>query len=805
MTHIPVSLRGPLAGLFCLLVAGVLLAGCAAGRAVRQGDEAAVNGDWDAAVAYYRRAVEEDPDKPDYRIALERAMLNASRVHMAAARDLESRNELAAALVEYRKASEFDPSNGQAMTKLASIQRTIRDQIEASRPRPAIEAMREQARLETQPPLLNPADDEPLGIGFTDASLSDILDFLGNATGINVTYDQQFQDRSYTVQLDGVTVEEALDQILTANQYFYKVLNPRTIMIIPETPQKRAQYEEQVIRTFYISHADVAEVAQLLSQIVRVPQMAVQPQIVPNAVANTITIRATTAVAAVIEQVISSNDKPRAEIVMDVEILEVNRERARQYGLDLTQYAVGALFSPEVAPAGEAVAPDNPALSPPFNVNTISQGISPADFYMAVPAAVVRFLETDSQTRLVAKPQLRGMEGTQLTLNLGDDIPVPATAFTAIATGGASVNPLTSFNYRPVGVIVEMTPRVTYEGEIILDLTVENSTLGPNITIAGSALPTFGSRRVVTRLRLRDGESNLLAGLLREEDRRSLRGFPGIMHLPIIKQLFSSNEDSVKQTDIVMLLTPRIVRTHELTQADISPIHIGTQRNIGLSGPPPLIATPPAGSGGGPPAPVTPPTLDPDTQAPAPEPAPVDTPTPPVLEPQPDPAQAILDLLESPDAALVTTDPTLPPAVAEPAVGGTVIVTPPGLELLVGAGPYTVPISISGVSQLSTLTLSLGFDPTLLRVSTVQEGSFMRQGTAEVTFTQQVDGTSGRIDLTLTRMGDLTGASGSGLLAAVVFEAIAPGTTALTPNGLGLTPQGAPLFLTFTPVTVTTR
>ena len=777
-------------------MAGALLAGCTAGRAVRQGDEAALNGDWDTAVEYYRRAVEEDPDKPDYRIALERAMLNASRVHMASARDLESRNELAAALFEYRKVSEFDPSNGQAMAKLVSLQRTIRDQIEAARPRPAIEAMREVARLETQPPLLNPADDEPLGIGFTEASLSDILDFLGNATGINVTYDQQFQDRSYTVQLDGVTIEEALDQILTANQYFYKVLNPRTIIIIPETPQKRAQYEEQVIRTFYISHADVQEVAQLLSQIVRVPQMAVQPQIVPNAVANTITIRATTAVAAVIEQVIASNDKPRAEIVIDVEILEVNRERARQYGLDLTQYAVGALFSPEVSPAGEGAAPENPGISPVFNVNTISQGISSADFYMAVPAAVVRFLETDSQTRLVAKPQLRGQEGTQLTLNLGDDIPVPATAFTAIATGGAAVNPLTSFNYRPVGVILEMTPRVTYEGEIILDLTVENSTLGPNINIAGSALPTFGSRRVVTRLRLRDGESNLLAGLLREEDRRSLRGFPGIMHLPVIKQLFSSNEDSVKQTDIVMLLTPHIVRTHELTQADISPIHIGTQRNIGLSGPPPLIATPPAGS-------ATPPAPAPDPDAAQPEP--IDAPTSPEPEPQPDPAQAILDLLESPETAPVTADPTLPPAVPEPAVGGTIIVTPPGLELLVGGGPYTVPISISGVSQLSTLTLSISYDPTILRVSAVQEGSFMRQGTTEVTFTQQVDGASGRVDLTLSRANDLTGASGSGLLAAVVFEAIAPGMTMLVTNGIGLTPQAAPLVLTFTPVTITTR
>ena len=241
-----------------------------------------------------------------------------------------------------------------------------------------------------------------------------------------------------------------------------------------------------------------------------------------------------------------------------------------------------------------------------------------------------------------------------------------------------------------------------------------------------------------------------------------------------------------------MLLTPHIIRTHELTQQDVSPIHIGTQRNIGLSGPPPLIATPP-------PAALA-----------APEPAAVDSEpvqpeVPRPVEPAPDPAQAILDLLENPAAAAVAPVPTLPPAVPDPTVGGTVRVTFPSLELLVGGGPYTVPISISGVSQLSTVTLSLSFDPTVLRVSTVQEGSFMRQTAADVTFTQQVDGASGRIDLTLTRMGDLTGASGSGLLAAVVFEAIRPGTSTLTPSGLGLTPQAAPLVLTFTPVTITAR
>ena len=319
-----------------------------------------------------------------------------------------------------------------------------------------------------------------------------------------------------------------------------------------------------------------------------------------------------------------------------------------------------------------------------------------------------------------------------------------------------------------------MTPRVTYDNEIILDLEVENSTLGANIDVAGQQLPTFGTRRVITRLRLRDGESNLLAGLLREEDRRSLRGFPGILHLPVIRQLFSSNDESISSTDIIMLLTPRIVRTHELTLEDLSPIYIGTQQNMGVTGPPPLIApaspgpqddldddTPQNGGAGG----VSPP------DGPGPQGSDVTGVSggfgaTPVLSPQP-----IL-----PDPTTGGVDPVFGPVSDRPTFGAQVEVVPPaGERVTVGSGPYTVPIAITGASQLSTLSLSLTFDPDVLRVSTVREGSFMQQGSANVTFAQQVDPSTGRIDLALTRTGDRTGAAGSGLVASVVFEAVAQG------------------------------
>ena len=582
-----------------LLVACVVAAsGCAAGRAFRSGEAAARGGNWDAAVEYYRLAVRDEPDRPEYRIALERAMLNASRVHLAAAREREAAGDLSGALAEYRQAYALDASNGEAGAKIANLQQALRERIEATRQPAPIEAMRARARRDTEPPLLNPTSAELLVLEFTDTSLRDVLDFLGDAGGINVTYDEQFEDRPVTLDLADVTFEEALDHLLSSHGAFRKVVNPTTIIVVPDTPQQRAAYEEQAIRTFYISHGDVEELVGLLTAVLQAPQMPVPPQFVPNSAANSLTVRASTSVLGIVEQVIAANDTPRAEVVIDVEILEVNRERAKRYGLDLSQYSIGAIFSPESAPGGAPAAPDGTdgettaqsAAAGYFNLNTISRGISIADFYTAVPAAVVSFLQQDTDTRLIAQPQLRGQEGNELSLNLGQEIPIPTTAFTPLAVGGASFNPLTSYTYRPIGVIINMTPRVTYENEIILDLEVENSTLGPSILIAGQSLPTFGTRHVETRLRLRDGESNLLAGLLREQDRQTLKGIPGLMRLPVLRQLFSASDRSVQTTDIVMLLTPRIVRGHELTQEHVSPIHIGTQRDIGVTGPPPSIA-----------------------------------------------------------------------------------------------------------------------------------------------------------------------------------------------------------------------
>src|SRR5688572_26360425 len=483
--------------LLAILVIVSVGAGCGAGRAFGRGESAARAGDWDAAVEHYRQAVQENPDRIDYQIALERAMVSASIRHLDQARVLEARGQIEDAMREYRRASEFDPTNRQIAAKVIEMERRLRDLAEASRPQPTVQQLQQAARQSPEP-LLNPASRDPIDVVFNNASLRDILNSMGMSAGINVTFERDYADRSYSVQMRGVTFEQALNQILAANQLFYKVINERTIMVIPDNAQKRALYEEQVIRTFFVSHSDATELAQILNGIIRIPALAVAPQIVANKTNNTITVRASANIVQIIERIIEQNDNPKAEIILDVQILEVNRTRAKEFGIDLSQFNINAVFSPEVDPrgTGEAV---GTLSAQPFNLNTITRGISTADFYLSVPSAIVRFLETDSQTRLIAKPQLRGAEGQEITLNLGDEVPVPSTTFTPVAQGGANFNPLTSFNYRPVGVNIQVTPRVTFDNDIILDLLVESSTLGQDVNVAGQNLPSFGSRKVQTR------------------------------------------------------------------------------------------------------------------------------------------------------------------------------------------------------------------------------------------------------------------------------------------------------------------
>ncbi len=792
------------------MLAFALFTGCAAGRAFQRGEDRALAGDWDAAVTYFREAMQAKPDRPEYRIALERAMLNASRVHFDAARQLEAKDQLDAALQEYRRTVEYDPGNTQAIDRIVQLERVIRDRIEASRPKPPIVQLRDAARQASAAPVLNPASRAPLDFKFTNASLRDILTGISNLTGINVIYDASFQDRPVTAALTG-SLEQVLNTLLSSNGFFYTVLDERTIVVAQDSAPNRLKYERQVAITIPLSYADATELTTMLTAITRTTTgVTIPPVIIPNKTNNSITVRATEPVLAVIRELVVTNDKPRAEITLDVEILEVSRTREKELGVNLTANQVGFIFSPEQAPPGSPGAPAGSTGTTdtrPFNLNTISQGVSNADFYMTVPQAVVKFLATDVNTRFLASTQLRGSEGAQLTLKVGADEPFLATSFSPIAGGGPNVNPVSSYNFRTVGINVQATPRlVTEEGDILMDLIMSNDTLGPTRLVGGSPAPSFPTRSVTTKLRLRDGESHLIAGLLQDDERRSMTGVPGVLSVPILKYLFAASDDTIAQTDIVMLLTPRIIRTHEYSARDLSPIYVGTNQNFGLTGPPPLIAAPPV--------------EEPPPAAPAPAPGATPPPVPPVT-PQPTvpptgaPGQFTPQPPLQPPAPAAPQSQAQPAPTAPPAPAGAgptalvttaqVSVTPPTGDVRIGAGPYLVPVYVSNVSRASTVTLTVTYNPAVLRMRTLQEGSFLRQNGANVVFTPNSDAATGRVDLAFVRTADTVGASGAGLLAALQFDAVGPGTSQMTVSGVMADPSGSAIPVNFTPATIVVR
>ena len=442
-----------------------------------------------------------------------------------------------------------------------------------------------------------------------------------------------------------------------------------------------------------------------------------------------------------------------------------------------------------------------------------------------MPQAIVKFLASDTRTRVLAKPQLRGAEGGDLELNLGDEIPVPSTVFGGLGAGGVNTVPISSFTYKNVGVNVKMKPRVTFENEIVLEIEVENSTLGPNINVAGQLLPTFGSRKVKTRMRLREGESNLIAGLLREEDRKVLKGVVGPDADPDPQghprrhrgaDQFDRHRDpdyaahradaradaGAPQSDLHRLADePRPERADagDRRRAAAGGSGAGRGHAAGRRAAGRAAGERVADAGRR--------HLDARASAPATAATAADRRRTQPSPPSPrrrrigaDPAAAARRTPPSPERRTSAARPAAPPTPTP-----QVSVTTPGPEFRVGGGPYTVPIAISNASRLSLMSVSLTYNPALVRVRSVQEGPFFRQGGVTPSFNQQVDANAGRVDISVTRGADPTGASGTGLLAALVFDAVAPGTATFTLTGVSAQPDGRSVPVTFIPATVTVR
>lgn len=784
---------------FALLLALVFIAACATGKAVRRADRAAEEGDWDSAVTHYREALGHAPSRADLKIKLDRATRLAAAEHMRRARTLEADDQLPGALAEYRLAAELDPTATVAGSKAAELERRIREQVEASRPRTRVDQLRQNAQAGSIP-RLDPRAVLP-AMRFTNAAVRDILRTISELTNINITYDQGLDSaltRPHTIDNQETPVETILNQVLQANQLTFKVLDPRTIFVYLDNPVNRQRFEDQYIQHFYLSSADPTAVMGNIRQVLAGLQIPVTPQISANADARTISVRATAPVMKVIEGFIKASDRPVPEVLIEAEILEVDRAYVRQLGLDLNQWAFGLTFSPELSPAG-TTASFPPGSPPPFSMNTLREGVSAQDFYITTPTALINLLESNSNTKVLARPSSRGTHGKPVNLALGSSVPLPQTVFNSAAAGGVANIPTTSVTYQNVGVNLNFTPRVTYDDDIVLEqLQLEKSGLGPSLDVGGQSFPTIVTRKATSNIRLRDGESTLISGLLLDDDRRTIRSLPGLSNIPILRSFFGNSDRQIEQTDIVMILTAKIVRGHELTPEDLRMQYIGTGQNIGAGGgnppllsPEALAATPTNLAGasvtGGPGA-QTPAGVGPGSVTTA-------------VSPNGGGARAAeIAPIQAPGASARP---------AAPATSARLVATPPAAgpdgALSGGSGPHTVPIQISGALAVASVTFTISFDPSVIRMATITPGTFMGQGGVQQNMTPDTGAIPGRLEVTLARPALQTGANGSGILAALTFLAGAPGTTEIIVTGIATSTTGQTTPLQATPVRVVVR
>jgi general secretion pathway protein D len=547
-------------GIAACLALCLVSAGCAASGALRRGSDAEHRQDYDLAVVEYAKALRLRPDDANTRAALERSKLRASQDHFNRGRRLAATGKFDQALVEYQVAAELNPSNGELDAELLATRNKLRAKVAVAREgKTELQTLMERARDLPPPGMDLPAGIKmPASLTFRDASSRDVFTAISRLANISLIFDSAFRDTAVTVDLRNATLDDALSTVAGATRSFFRVTAPKTIIVIPDTPAKRREYEEEIVKTFYLSNADLKETMDLLRMVLDARRIS------PTTAINALTIKDSPERIAAAGRVITAIDKTRPEVIIDVELIEVDRTRLAEYGIQIA--------TPSSAPTG---------LNGSVAINGSAGGISlsalrnlsQSDILLSgLPSLYYRLLKSDSNTRTLANPQLRTTDGVAAQARFGEQVPVPVTTFVPFATGGLAQQPTTSYNYQNIGVNIDITPRTHHDDDVSLQLKVSVT----NISGTGfGGLPTFGNREINTIITLRDGETNMLAGLIRDDERRALDGIPGLSDLPLVGRLFAHNTKTTNQTDIILTLTPHIIRVLDLTEADLRPFRVG--------------------------------------------------------------------------------------------------------------------------------------------------------------------------------------------------------------------------------------
>jgi general secretion pathway protein D len=726
-------------GTFILCVGvGLLAAGCPKGGVeYNQGMKAETLQDYDAALAYYQKAVKADPYNASYKIKLNQARFEAGELHVKRGLEFRKKGDLQGAAGEFQRAQVIDPSSAIAEQELNRTVEMIAEKNRQSDAAAEPPADPNEPALATTPPQIKPLSRGPINMKMSnDAKI--VFDTIGKWAGLTVIYDPDFPARRITVELNNVTLEQALEIASLESKAFWKPVTDNIIFVIPDQPQKRRDYEEEVVKTFYLSNTvtpqELTEIVTGLRQLLdlkRIQQLNSQ---------NALIVRDTPDKILLAGKMIDDIDKAKPEVVIQVEVLQARTDRLRDLGVSPGQTA-SVTFNPSSTSSSSG----GTTTSNPFLLSQLKH-LGTKDYSVNLPGATANAVLTDTYTKIIQNPEIRSVEGQSAKLNIGDRVPVATGSFQAGvgvgSTGGAGfVNPLvnTQFTYIDVGVNLDMTPRVHPNHEVSLKVKVEVSSVTGTSTIGGIQQPIISQRKIEHDIRLKDGEVNVLGGLFERTDTKTLNGWPGFAKIPFLRYLTSDTKTEHEENEVLIVLIPRIVRVPEWTKANLRPMFSGTESNVQVR-------------------------RESDLRTPS-QPAPA-APNPSAQQQPPTSASA-----GAPGNAITPAGPVTPTA--------KIRFEPQSLSLKVGQ-KVTVAVVVENVNDLFSIPMLLQYNPAFISVEEVQHGGFLSGGAQEIAIVSQSFKEKGQYIISATRQPNTPGVSGSGTLIGLVVKGLAPGSTNLS-------------------------
>jgi general secretion pathway protein D len=728
--------------LFLCIGTGLLAAGCPKStQQFNDGQKAETIQDYDTALAYYQKALASSPNNASIRIKVNQIRFEAGESHVKKGLALREKGDLQTAAAEFQHASSIDPSSPVALQELRRTLDLINDAAHKQDEQAAeVEDGGGGAELASAAPELKPLPNTSISLKMTN-DIKIIFDTIGKLAGITITYDPDLPARRISVDLNNLTLQQALDIVCLQSKTFFKPITENIIFIAQDTTQKHKDYDEQLVETFYLANTvqsqDLTEITNGLRQVLnltKVQQLNSQ---------NAIIVRDTADKLAIARKLLKDIDKAKPEVVIQVEVLSASTDRLRDLGILPGQSASVNFQAP-----GTTTTPTTGGSTTPTTPNSIPlKGFrfGASDYTVTLPGATANFLLTDTATKIIQNPEIRSIDGQPAKLNVGSRVPIATGSFQAgVGVGTTSVNPLvnTQFTYLDVGVNVNITPRVHPNHEVSLKVSIEVSQVNSFATIGGIQQPVIGQRKIEHDIRLREGEVNILGGLFEKIDSKTVNGWPGLAQIPFIKYLTADNNKHVTENDVLIVLIPRIVRMPDWTRANLKPISTGVEQNITTR-------------------------RDRDTRSPSSVPA-QQVPAQPApgsqLPVQPGPAPGMAPSTEASGANLSGTRLRFEPQTLNLAPGQSA----------------TLGISVDNVNDLYSIPMILQFDPTVISVQDIQHGGFLASGNQEIAIVKGGDEAKGQLMIAATRQPNTPGVSGSGTLLGLVIKALKPGTTQLS-------------------------